>query len=156
MGGVGSVARPFLMPDWRFNQTRCCAFRVLHAWKADGNGMHDRSYHVQGSQPVLPVRSLAPSCLPVLAGEGARASSIEVPQQIMEETMQCARCAGMNVPEVILDGGARFVAMRCLHCGDVIDQVILMNRRRSQYARLVDDRDHQWRDMISPCGADRH
>lgn len=39
--------------------------------------------------------------------------------------------------------GARFVAMRCLHCGDVIDHVILMNRWRSRYARLMDDREHQ-------------
>jgi hypothetical protein len=50
--------------------------------------------------------------------------------------MQCARCAGMNVPEVILAGGARIFAMRCVHCGDIIDHVILMNRRRQLSIRL--------------------
>ena len=39
--------------------------------------------------------------------------------------MQCARCAGMNVPEVIAEGGAKLFVMRCVHCGDVIDHVIL-------------------------------
>jgi uncharacterized Zn finger protein len=34
--------------------------------------------------------------------------------------MQCARCAGMNVPEVIVEGGAKLFVMRCVHCGDVI------------------------------------
>jgi hypothetical protein len=50
--------------------------------------------------------------------------------------MQCARCAGMRVPELIVEGGARFFAMRCLHCGDVIDHMILMNRRRSRSGRF--------------------
>lgn len=46
----------------------------------------------------------------------------------------CTRCGGLMVSEVSidvwsvaskLDGGAR----RCVQCGDVIDRVILMNRR---------------------------
>jgi hypothetical protein len=44
--------------------------------------------------------------------------------------MQCARCAGMNVPEIIVEGGGKLFVMRCVHCGDVTDHVILMNRRR--------------------------
>jgi hypothetical protein len=44
--------------------------------------------------------------------------------------MQCARCAGLRVPEIICEGGTRVLALRCLHCGDVIDQVIVLNRRR--------------------------
>lgn len=44
--------------------------------------------------------------------------------------MQCARCAGMRVPEIIVEGGAKLFVMRCVHCGDVTDHVILMNRRR--------------------------
>jgi len=49
--------------------------------------------------------------------------------------MQCARCAGMNVPEIIVEGGAKLSVMRCVHCGDVIDHIILMNRRRRQSVR---------------------
>ncbi len=44
--------------------------------------------------------------------------------------MQCARCAGLRVPEIIVEGGARIFAMRCVHCGDIIDHAIVMNRRR--------------------------
>ncbi len=50
--------------------------------------------------------------------------------------MQCARCAGMNVPEIIVEGGAKLFVMRCVHCGDVIDPIILMNRRRQLSIRL--------------------
>lgn len=50
--------------------------------------------------------------------------------------MSCSRCAGLSVPELIVEGGARILAMRCLHCGDVIDHVILMNRRRHQRRQL--------------------
>jgi uncharacterized Zn finger protein len=50
--------------------------------------------------------------------------------------MQCARCAGMNVPEIIVEGGAKLFVMRCVHCGDVIDHIILMNRRRQRSIRL--------------------
>jgi len=51
-------------------------------------------------------------------------------REMKEAVMQCARCPGMSIPEVIVEGGARIVAMRCVHCGDVIDRIILMNRRR--------------------------
>lgn len=44
--------------------------------------------------------------------------------------MQCARCAGLRVPEIICEGGTRILALRCLHCGDVIDRVIVLNRQR--------------------------
>jgi uncharacterized Zn finger protein len=50
--------------------------------------------------------------------------------------MQCARCTGMNVPEIIVEGGAKLFVMRCVHCGDIIDHVILMNRRRQYSIRL--------------------
>jgi hypothetical protein len=48
--------------------------------------------------------------------------------------MQCTRCAGMKVPEIIVEGGARIFVMRCVHCGDVIDHVIAMNRQHRRYA----------------------
>jgi hypothetical protein len=44
--------------------------------------------------------------------------------------MQCARCAGLRVPEIIYEGGTRVLALRCIHCGDVIDRVIVLNRQR--------------------------
>jgi uncharacterized Zn finger protein len=50
--------------------------------------------------------------------------------------MQCERCAGMKVPEIIVEEGAKLFVMRCVHCGDVIDHVILVNRRRCRSLRL--------------------
>lgn len=47
--------------------------------------------------------------------------------------MQCTRCAGLRVPEIIYDGGSRFFALRCVLCGDFTDRVIAMNRRRRPY-----------------------
>jgi uncharacterized Zn finger protein len=44
--------------------------------------------------------------------------------------MQCTRCAGLRVPEIIYKGGSRVFALRCVHCGDVIDRVIVLNRQR--------------------------
>ena len=44
--------------------------------------------------------------------------------------MPCTRCAGLRVPEIICEGGTRVLAFRCLHCGDIIDRVIALNRRR--------------------------
>lgn len=51
--------------------------------------------------------------------------------------MQCTRCAGMTVPEMISEGGIRVVALRCIHCGDIVDRVIARNRerRRQSYPR---------------------
>lgn len=44
--------------------------------------------------------------------------------------MQCIRCGGLRVPEIICEGGTRVLAFRCLHCGDIIDRVIVLNRQR--------------------------
>ena len=44
--------------------------------------------------------------------------------------MRCTRCAGLRVPEIIYEGGSRVPALRCVHCGDVIDRVIVLNRQR--------------------------
>jgi hypothetical protein len=46
--------------------------------------------------------------------------------------MRCTRCAGMKVPEIISEGGTRLAAHRCIHCGDVVDRVILRNRHAAQ------------------------
>jgi uncharacterized Zn finger protein len=44
--------------------------------------------------------------------------------------MQCTRCAGLRVAEIIYEAGTRVLASRCVHCGDVIDHVIVLNRQR--------------------------
>ena len=42
--------------------------------------------------------------------------------------MRCGRCAGLSVPETMLDGGMRAIAYRCVHCGDLTDGKILLHR----------------------------
>jgi hypothetical protein len=49
--------------------------------------------------------------------------------------MQCTRCAGLRVPEIICEGGTRVLALRCVHCGDVIDRVIAFNRQRRRHPK---------------------
>jgi hypothetical protein len=44
--------------------------------------------------------------------------------------MECTRCAGMKVPDIITEGGTRLTALRCIQCGDIIDRVIAWNRQR--------------------------
>ncbi len=51
--------------------------------------------------------------------------------------MRCARCAGLIVPEILYEGGTRVVALRCIHCGDVIDPMIVRNRRRVRQSSMV-------------------
>ena len=68
--------------------------------------------------------------------------------------MQCARCAGLNVPEVMVEGGAKLFVMRCVHCGDVIDHVILINRRRQRSVR-PGAHELQSMDIIGLPGIDR-
>ncbi len=42
----------------------------------------------------------------------------------------CRRCGGLLVGEHCMDngGGYRLWAMRCIQCGDIIDETILVNR----------------------------
>ena len=47
--------------------------------------------------------------------------------------MQCARCAGLKVRELITDGGMRILAYRCILCGDIVDRVIVRNRERPRH-----------------------
>jgi uncharacterized Zn finger protein len=49
--------------------------------------------------------------------------------------MRCTRCAGLRVPEIICEGGSRIPALRCVHCGDVIDRVIVFNRQRHRHQK---------------------
>jgi hypothetical protein len=64
--------------------------------------------------------------------------------------MQCTRCAGLRVPEIIYEGGSRVFALRCVLCGDIIDRVIILNRqhRRLPYPNRTRTRTHgsdQWK-----------
>jgi len=54
----------------------------------------------------------------------------------------CHRCGGLMVGEFCMDllsstGELEFLAFRCLQCGDVVDPVILQNRRRQQEAMVA-------------------
>ncbi len=49
-------------------------------------------------------------------------------------TVRCSRCGGLLVPEQCFDllsdnGHLDFPAKRCVQCGDLVDPVILKNRR---------------------------
>ena len=49
-------------------------------------------------------------------------------------TARCLRCGGLMVPEQCFDlrsdnGQLDFTAKRCVQCGDLVDPVILRNRR---------------------------
>ena len=52
---------------------------------------------------------------------------------VQSDTCRCLRCGGFLVDERCMDigeslGGYWFMAMRCVQCGDIIDEVILRNR----------------------------
>jgi hypothetical protein len=54
------------------------------------------------------------------------------------ESVCCTRCGGLLVEERCMDigeslGGYWFMAMRCVQCGDIVDEVILQNR----YAQVL-------------------
>ena len=49
--------------------------------------------------------------------------------------MRCTRCAGLRVSEIIYEGGNRIPALRCVHCGDVVDHVIAFNRQRHSHKK---------------------
>ena len=59
--------------------------------------------------------------------------------------MRCALRAGMRVSEIIFEEGARILAMRCVLCGDVIDQVIVMNRQHNRYVARTTANIDLWR-----------
>jgi hypothetical protein len=49
--------------------------------------------------------------------------------------MHCTRCAGLRVPEILFEGGTRVLALRCVHCGDIVDWMIVLNRQRRPYPK---------------------
>lgn len=70
--------------------------------------------------------------LPLVNRKRAASGSVQC------ESPYCTRCGGLLVDERCMDigeslGGYWFMAMRCVQCGDIIDEVILRNR----YTHLV-------------------
>ena len=60
---------------------------------------------------------------------------------IQHESM-CARCGGLMVNDFCMDvlnsfGESKFDAKRCVQCGEVVDPVILKNRRTGQVPMVV-------------------
>lgn len=58
------------------------------------------------------------------------------------DTVVCARCGGLMVVDRCFDllddtGHLRFLARRCVQCGEVIDPVILRNRRLRSHECLT-------------------
>lgn len=47
--------------------------------------------------------------------------------------MECPRCHGMMVYEQIFTTQGRLHVARCIHCGDIIDDVVISNRRRPNF-----------------------
>ena len=47
----------------------------------------------------------------------------------------CSRCGGLLIDEHCMDngGGYRLWTMRCIQCGDIIDETILVNRYASRH-----------------------
>ena len=53
-----------------------------------------------------------------------------------EVNMQCNRCNGLRVLEMVQDGGLRALVYRCILCGDLVDQKILLHRRSRDRSRM--------------------
>ena len=70
--------------------------------------------------------------------------------------MQCTRCAGLRVPEIIYEGGSRVLALRCVHCGDVIDRVIVLNRQRRRIQNQAEVERPSNVQARQVCGFNRH
>ncbi|MEC4677690.1 MAG: hypothetical protein VST69_02910 [Nitrospirota bacterium] len=47
--------------------------------------------------------------------------------------MQCPRCSGMMVYEQIFTSQGGLDISRCVHCGDVVDSVVISNREHPTY-----------------------
>ncbi len=47
--------------------------------------------------------------------------------------MECPRCHGMMVNEQVYTEQGGIEIARCIHCGDVIDSVVIFNRSRPDF-----------------------
>jgi hypothetical protein len=46
--------------------------------------------------------------------------------------MKCRRCKGLIVKEQVFTLGGRISMRRCVYCGDLVDKVVMANRKRSE------------------------
>ena len=63
--------------------------------------------------------------------------SSESAESVRGSSSCCDRCGGLMIGERCMDigeslGGYWFWAMRCIKCGDIVDEVILRNRHLPQ------------------------
>lgn len=47
--------------------------------------------------------------------------------------MECLRCSGMMVYEQIFTNQGGLHVARCVHCGDVVDNVVISNREHPSF-----------------------
>lgn len=55
--------------------------------------------------------------------------------ELVPVNVECNRCNGFRVLEMVQDGGLRAKVYRCILCGDLVDQRILSNRRSHNRSR---------------------
>ncbi len=80
---------------------------------------------------------------------GKDGTAVRKEPAVMLNTEQCARCGGLLVGEQCTDlldtnGQMDFPALRCLQCGDVVDMVILHNRRQGRTMGNTYQRPTKW------------
>ena len=58
------------------------------------------------------------------------------PTKSMPKSNCCQRCGGYTVPADFYCDGEKFTGTRCIHCGDVLDPLILFHRQYGSGATL--------------------
>ncbi|MFY9270786.1 MAG: hypothetical protein WAO55_13675 [Candidatus Manganitrophaceae bacterium] len=66
-----------------------------------------------------------------------KVNGVGLTQPRLESAFDCPRCGGLMSPEHFInraEGGGdwAYPAWRCVYCGEVIDSLILLNRRRQK------------------------
>lgn len=62
----------------------------------------------------------------------------------MEPLTGCTRCGGFIIPEAFRDIGLCSIGWRCLHCGEMVDSVILQNRVEPPAPLTADEGLTEW------------
>ncbi len=67
--------------------------------------------------------------------------------------MKCLRCEGLMTEERVITEEGEITMARCIYCGDLIDGVVLFNRRHSA-SRWPPKKSPAWRELLrSGCAA---
>ncbi len=74
-----------------------------------------------------------------MAGAGSGTAKADRPEthrlsSLVQQESICSRCEGLMVSDFCMDllnsaGELKFAALRCVQCGEVVDPIILQNRR---------------------------